>query len=89
MRIPNKPVILIILDGWGIAPKAPSNPIGTAETPNIDSLVDNYPTLAVQASGEAVGLPWGEMGNSEVGHLNLGAGRIMYTKFTKNLKVNC
>ncbi|XOU94717.1 MAG: 2,3-bisphosphoglycerate-independent phosphoglycerate mutase [Candidatus Kerfeldbacteria bacterium] len=78
MRIPNKPVMLIILDGWGIAPKAPSNPIGTAETPNIDSLIDNYPTLAVQASGEAVGLPWGEMGNSEVGHLNLGAGRIMY-----------
>ncbi len=78
MSIPNKPVVLIILDGWGIGPASPSNPLTTADTPNLDSYIDNYPTMAIQASGEAVGLPWGEMGNSEVGHLNLGAGRIMY-----------
>lgn len=78
MPIPNKPVVLIILDGWGIGPTSPSNPLTTASTPNLDSYIDNYPTMAIQASGEAVGLPWGEMGNSEVGHLNLGAGRIMY-----------
>lgn len=78
MSIPNKPVVLIILDGWGIAPPSRGNPISIARTPVMDSLIDNFPTMALQASGEAVGLPWGEMGNSEVGHLNLGAGRIVY-----------
>ncbi len=73
-----KPVVLAILDGWGIAPPGRGNAITSASTPTIKSLPKNFPTLAVQASGEAVGLPWGEMGNSEVGHLNLGAGRIVY-----------
>ncbi len=78
MQIPHKPTVLIILDGWGIAPPSPSNPITIAKTPNFDWLISTFPTLSLQASGEAVGLPWGEMGNSEVGHLNLGAGRIVY-----------
>lgn len=78
MPIPNRPVVLAILDGWGVAPSSRSNPIPVAKTPNIDYLIDNFPTMTLQASSEAVGLPWGEMGNSEVGHLNLGAGRIIY-----------
>lgn len=78
MPIPNKPVVLVIMDGWGIAPPSPSNPVSLARLPNYNWLIDTYPTMAIQASGEAVGLPWGEMGNSEVGHLNLGAGRIIY-----------
>ncbi|MFA5052356.1 MAG: 2,3-bisphosphoglycerate-independent phosphoglycerate mutase, partial [Patescibacteria group bacterium] len=78
MQVPHKPTILIILDGWGIAPPSPSNPITIAKTPNFDWLISTFPTLSLQASGEAVGLPWGEMGNSEVGHLNLGAGKIVY-----------
>ena len=78
MPIPNKPVVLVILDGWGIAPPSRGNPITVARTPTMDSLIDSFPTMTLQASGEAVGLPWGEMGNSEVGHLNLGAGRIVY-----------
>jgi len=78
MPIPNKPAVLVILDGWGIAPSSPSNPVSIAKLPNYHWLIDTFPTMAVQASGEAVGLPWGEMGNSEVGHLNLGAGRIIY-----------
>ncbi|MFZ6035912.1 MAG: 2,3-bisphosphoglycerate-independent phosphoglycerate mutase [Patescibacteria group bacterium] len=78
MQIPHRPVVLIIYDGLGIAPAGPGNPILNAPTPTFDSIIDTYPTLALQASGEAVGLPWGEMGNSEVGHLNLGAGKIIY-----------
>lgn len=73
-----KPVILAILDGWGIAPPSENNAITSASTPTIDGFLESFPTMAVQASGESVGLNWGEMGNSEVGHLNLGAGRIMY-----------
>lgn len=78
MPIPNKPVVLVILDGWGIAPASPANPISVAKLPTFEWLVKTFPTMAIQASGEAVGLPWGEMGNSEVGHLNLGAGKIVY-----------
>jgi len=78
MPIKNKPVVLAILDGWGVAPSSRGNAISIASTPNINQLIDNFPTMVLQASGEAVGLPWGEMGNSEVGHLNLGAGRIVY-----------
>ncbi len=73
-----KPTVLIILDGWGIAPPSKGNPLSVANTEYIDSLIDRYPTMTLHASGEAVGLPWGEMGNSEVGHLNLGAGKIVY-----------
>lgn len=78
MQIPHRPVVLVIFDGLGIAPPGPGNPIINAPTPTFDMLFDEYPTVALQASGEAVGLPWGEMGNSEVGHLNLGAGKIIY-----------
>ncbi|HAZ16947.1 MAG: phosphoglycerate mutase (2,3-diphosphoglycerate-independent) [Candidatus Jacksonbacteria bacterium RIFCSPLOWO2_02_FULL_43_9] len=73
-----KPLILAIVDGFGIAENNPANAIGLAKTPNIDTFVQEYTALAVQASSEAVGLPLGEMGNSETGHLNIGAGKIVY-----------
>lgn len=73
-----KPVVLVILDGWGVAPPSPGNAIALAETPVYKRLITTYPTCTLQASGEAVGLPWGEMGNSEVGHLTIGAGKILY-----------
>ncbi|MBU0597391.1 2,3-bisphosphoglycerate-independent phosphoglycerate mutase [Patescibacteria group bacterium] len=76
--MPNKPVVIVILDGWGVAPSGSGNPISAAKAPNYKWLLDTFPAMTLQASGEAVGLPWGEMGNSEVGHLNLGAGRIVY-----------
>lgn len=72
-----KKVALIILDGFGVAPDSHGNAIARAQTPTLDYIVSNYPSLTLQASGPLVGLPWGEMGNSEVGHLNLGAGRIV------------
>jgi 2,3-bisphosphoglycerate-independent phosphoglycerate mutase len=73
-----KPVVLIILDGWGAAPPSRSNAITMAKTPAMTSLVKTYPAMTLQASGEAVGLSWGEIGNSEVGHLNLGSGKLVY-----------
>ena len=73
-----KPVVLAILDGWGIAPAGEGNAITAAKTPNIRKLISLYPTLTLVASGEAAGLSWGEMGNSEVGHLSLGAGKVFY-----------
>jgi 2,3-bisphosphoglycerate-independent phosphoglycerate mutase len=72
-----KKVTLIILDGFGVAPEGFGNAISRAKTPNLNFIVSNFPSLTLQASGPLVGLPWGEMGNSEVGHLNLGAGRIV------------
>jgi len=78
-----KPAVLIILDGWGIAPPSRGNAISLARTPVMDKLVRTYPAMTLQASGEAVGLPWGEMGNSEVGHLNIGAGKIVYNDLTR------
>jgi len=77
MSLIPKPLILIILDGWGIAPPGPGNAISLSETPNMDLLWASYPHTKLEASGEAVGLPRGEDGNSETGHLNLGAGRIV------------
>jgi len=74
----NRPVLLVILDGWGVAPPSRANAISQAKTPVIDKVLSTYPALTLQASGEAVGLPWGEMGNSEVGHMNIGAGKIIY-----------
>ena len=68
-------VALVILDGWGLAPPGPGNAVELADTPVFDKLWAEYPHATLQASGEAVGLPHGQMGNSEVGHLNLGAGR--------------
>jgi 2,3-bisphosphoglycerate-independent phosphoglycerate mutase len=73
-----KPVVLIILDGWGVAPPSKSNAIVLAKTPTYDNLVKNYPAMTLQASGESVGLSWGEIGNSEVGHLNIGSGKLVY-----------
>lgn len=72
-----KKVVLVILDGFGIAPGGRGNAIAQAEIPTLDFIASNFPSMTLQASGPLVGLPWGEMGNSEVGHLNLGAGRIV------------
>lgn len=73
-----KPVLLIVLDGWGIAPAGPGNAISQAKLPFYDQLLASYPHGLLQASGEAVGLPRGEDGNTETGHINLGAGYIVY-----------
>jgi len=78
IKIKNRPVTLIILDGWGVAPAAPGNAITQAKLPNFNKYVSTYPALTLTASGDAVGLSWGEMGNSEVGHMNLGSGLIFY-----------
>ncbi len=77
------PVALIILDGWGIAPDGEGNAVTRANTPFIDSLFAEYPHTQLLCFGEAVGLPEGQMGNSEVGHLNLGAGRVVYQDITR------
>jgi len=81
-----KPLILMILDGWGINPSVESNAVAQARTPNLDSLLASYPATEIQTSGMAVGLPDGQMGNSEVGHLNIGAGRIVYQDLTRITK---
>lgn len=73
-----KPLILIILDGFGISEDAAGNPIREAHTPNLETIEKYFPFTTLQASGTAVGLPWGEAGNSEVGHLTIGAGRVIY-----------
>jgi len=73
-----KPLVLMVLDGWGVAPPGEGNPLEAADTPVLDEIMNTYPTATVRASGEAVGLSWGEMGNSEVGHLTIGAGKIFY-----------
>ncbi len=73
-----KPVMLMILDGWGVRPAGPGNAVSLARTPNLDRLLTDYPHTLLKTSGKAVGLPDGIMGNSEVGHLNIGAGRIVY-----------
>lgn len=73
-----KPVVLIVLDGYGIGPRSNSNAIYLAKKPNINKWIENYPVFSLQASGEAVGLNWGEVGNSEVGHLAIGSGQIIY-----------
>ena len=84
------PVTLIIMDGFGLAEASSSNAITTAGTPFIDSLLSKYSNTVLSASGEDVGLPEGQMGNSEVGHTNIGAGRIIYqdlTKITRDIKL--
>ncbi len=73
-----KPVLLVVLDGWGLRAEREANAIAIAGTPNMDALVREFPSTALKTSGLAVGLPEGQMGNSEVGHTNLGAGRIVY-----------
>jgi 2,3-bisphosphoglycerate-independent phosphoglycerate mutase len=81
-----KPTVLIILDGWGYREQSSSNAIQAADTPILDKLKSDYPNMLIQTSGMAVGLPDGQMGNSEVGHVNLGAGRVVYQDFTRITK---
>ncbi len=81
--------LLMILDGWGIGDGSKSDIVATAPTPFIDSLIEKYPHSQLMACGEDVGLPDGQMGNSEVGHLNIGAGRVLYqdmVKITKSIR---
>lgn len=78
MPLTRRPLVLLVLDGWGVAPKNRGNAIMLGRTPAWDQLLEHYPSLTLQASGESVGLPWGEMGNSEVGHTNIGAGKIIF-----------
>lgn len=78
-----KRVLLVILDGWGHGPKPEVSAIAQANTPFVDSLYDRYPNAELTTFGEAVGLPEGQMGNSEVGHLNIGAGRVVYQELAR------
>ncbi|MEN6413888.1 MAG: 2,3-bisphosphoglycerate-independent phosphoglycerate mutase [Veillonellales bacterium] len=81
------PIALLILDGWGIGrPDDPSNAIANSATPHMNLLPELYPATSLACSGEAVGLPEGQMGNSEVGHLNIGAGRVVYQELTRITK---
>ena len=84
-----RPFVLIIMDGWGINPRKEGNAIALARTPNIDRIGREWPHTAVRTSGEAVGLPEGQMGNSEVGHQNIGAGKRVlqdYTRVSESIK---
>jgi 2,3-bisphosphoglycerate-independent phosphoglycerate mutase len=78
-----RPAVLLVLDGWGMSDKTEFNAIAAAKKPNWDRLWERYPHTGLRTSGSAVGLPAGQMGNSEVGHLNLGAGRVVYQEFTR------
>lgn len=85
-------VLLVILDGWGINSSVDnkSNATSIAKTPTIDNLIENYPNTSIQTSGVAVGLPKGQMGNSEVGHLTLGSGRVIFQELTRiNRAIEC
>ena len=77
------PLVLVVLDGWGLRQDRNNNAIALARTPTFDELVERYPHSALVTSGESVGLPAGQMGNSEVGHMNLGAGRVVYQDLTR------
>lgn len=81
-----KPTILVIMDGYGIAPAGKENAVASANTPNLDKIFAENPYTTIGASGMAVGLPDGQMGNSEVGHTNMGAGRIVYQDLTRITK---
>ncbi len=78
-----RPVVLLIIDGFGVAPSDEGNAVKHAQMPRFHHLVENYPAMTVQASGAAVGLSWGEMGNSEVGHLTIGSGQVFYQSFPR------
>lgn len=78
-----KPVMLLILDGFGLNPKSEGNAVAAAHKPNFDYYWNHYPRTTLNASGLAVGLPEGQMGNSEVGHMNIGAGRVVYQELTR------
>ncbi|MFI5171261.1 MAG: 2,3-bisphosphoglycerate-independent phosphoglycerate mutase, partial [Chitinophagales bacterium] len=79
----HKKVILIIMDGWGHGENAAASAIAQANTPNVTSYYKKYPNAELRTDGAFVGLPEGQMGNSEVGHLNLGAGRIVYQELQR------
>ncbi|MGB5685444.1 MAG: 2,3-bisphosphoglycerate-independent phosphoglycerate mutase [Candidatus Electrothrix sp.] len=79
----NRPVVLAILDGWGLAPASATNAVSLARTPNMDRWTADYPSTTLVAHNGLVGLPEGQMGNSEVGHLNIGSGRIVYQDYTR------
>ena len=84
-----KPMMLMILDGFGINDNEKANAVKLAHKPNIDNLMKTWPTTEIYTSGLKVGLPDGQMGNSEVGHTNIGAGRIVYqdlTRITKSIE---
>ena len=81
-----KPTVLMILDGYGLNDRKDGNAIAEAATPVMDQLMKEYPFVKGNASGLAVGLPDGQMGNSEVGHMNMGAGRIVYQELTRITK---
>jgi len=84
--MPKKPLLLMILDGWGINPNPDHNAVALANAPNLKGILAGYPHVAINTSGMAVGLPDGQMGNSEVGHLNIGAGRVVYQELTRVTK---
>ena len=81
-----KPTVLMILDGYGLNENKEANAVAEAKTPVMDKLMKEYPFVKGNASGMAVGLPEGQMGNSEVGHMNMGAGRIVYQELTRITK---
>src|SRR5574341_105720 len=78
-----KPILLTVLDGWGFSPETKGNAIALARKPNYDALLKQFPNTLIHTSGPYVGLPEGQMGNSEVGHLNIGAGRIIHMDITR------
>lgn len=83
MNASKKPLVLVVLDGWGLSLRVESNAITLANTPNYKNFLADYPHCVLTCSGEGVGLPEGQMGNSEVGHLNIGAGRVVYQDLTR------
>ncbi len=86
MTMNKKPLVLIIMDGWGYSENPENNAVMAANTPNLDRLAKEFPSTLISGSGMDVGLPHGQMGNSEVGHVNLGAGRVVYQDFTRVTK---
>src|SRR4051794_6719710 len=83
MILTPKPLLLIILDGWGFSPSTKGNAIALARKPTWDTLTREFPNTLIHTSGPYVGLPEGQMGNSEVGHLNIGSGRIVHMDITR------
>lgn len=83
MKITKRPTMLMILDGFGANPRKEGNAISQAKTPGFDEIFAKYPHTTIEASGKAVGLPEGQMGNSEVGHMNIGAGRVVYQELLR------
>src|SRR5262249_55485630 len=78
-----RPLVLVVLDGWGLRDEKDFNAIKLARTPVYSELLERYPHTSLSASGESVGLPAGQMGNSEVGHMTMGAGRVVFQDLTR------